>query len=178
MTEGRIKGQKFMLDCCRVLSNWWFRTPLDAHYTTLPLRPKSTIIAPMEGWARKGDLDVNPRFSDDWPFAVECKKIEGSNGWRELERMFEQPKYPLWAWWMQCKDQAATWENAHPLLLFSRNRTRTYALVQYETLEWLKPEACRGPIVKVERQTGETLGLLLLDDLVAAEKPRQSKRRS
>jgi hypothetical protein len=161
-----------------VLSNWWFDTPLDAHFTTLPMRPKSTVVAPMEGWARKGDLDVNPTYADDWPFAVECKKVEGDKGWRELERMFEQPKYPLWEWWEQCVAQAVTWENAHPLLLFSRNRRKTYALVRYETIEWLQPVAQKGPLVRVARPTGEALGLLLLDDLVAAQKPRRRSRRS
>lgn len=178
MAEGRIKGQKFMLECCRVLSHWWFDTPLDAHFTILPMRPKSTVIAPMEGWDRKGDLDVNPRHSGEWPFAVECKKIEGDKGWRELERMFEQPKYPMWAWWDQCTDQAETWKNAHPLLLFSRNRRKTYALVRIKTLEWLNPRPQKGPVLTITRPSGEVLGLLLLDDLVQVSRPRSPRRPS
>jgi hypothetical protein len=178
MAEGRSKGQKFMLECCRALSHWWFATPLDAHYTTLPMRPKSTVVAPMEGWSRKGDLDVDPRYSEDWPFSCECKKIEGTDqGWKELERLFEQPKYPLWKWWEQCVAQAETWENARPLLIFSRNRRRTYVLARARTLEWLDPRPTAGPIALLTRPTGERLGLLLLDDLVAVERPRPRSRK-
>jgi len=177
LTDGRNKGQKFMLDCCRVLSHWWFDVPLDAHFTTLPMRPKSTVVAPMEGWARKGDLDVSPQYADMWPFAVECKKIEGDKGWRELERMFTQPKYPLWSWWDQAVSQAETWENAHPLLIFSRNHQRTYVLARATTLEWLDPKPATGPVVTILRPGGERLGLLLLEDLVAVSKPRPSSRK-
>jgi hypothetical protein len=174
MTDGRRKGQTFMLEQCRVLAHWWFGTPLSLHYTMLPLRPKSTVVAPMEGWARKGDLDVHPQHATDWPFAVECKNDER---WEGLERLWESPKYPLWSWWKQCVAQAGTWENAHPLLLFSRNRRKTYVLARYKTLEWLDSKPQHGPVVRLERPSEEPLGMLLLDDLVAREPPHRSSRR-
>lgn len=167
-----------MLECCRVLSHWWFDVPLDAHYTTLPMRPKSTIIGPMEGWERKGDLDVNPRLSGDWPFAVECKDVEGKSGSKELERMFETPKYPLWSWWDQCVSQAETWKNAYPILIFSRARKKKYVLTRYKTLVWLQAKPIKGPLVQIERPGGELLGMILLDDLVAVPRPRRSSAKT
>lgn len=163
-----------MADQCRILSHWWFGTPLDAHFTTLPLRPKSTIAAPLEGWVRKADLVVDPRFAKDWPFAVECKKDEG---WVELEKLWEAPKYPLLKWWEQCVAQAETWENACPLLIFSRNRRRTYVLARHETFAWLNLTPQKGPLVTVARPTGGLLGIALLDDLVGAPRPRRSSPR-
>jgi len=108
-----------------------------------------------------------------------CKKIEGDKGCREMERMFEQPKYPLWAWWDQCVAQAETWENAHPLLIFSRNRRKTYVLIRAKTLEWLQPKPQKGPILTMTRPSGEVLGMLLLDDLVQTmlrKSPRRPSR--
>jgi len=166
-----------MLETCRTLSHWWFGTPLDAHFTTLPLRPKSTIAAPLEGWERKADLVVDPRYAKDWPFAVECKKDES---WRELEKALESPKAALWKWWKQCIEQAETWKNAYPLLIFSRAHRKTYVLAHSTTFEWLHLKPNKGPLVMIARSEEEQLTLALLDDLVGLARPRRSlgKKRS
>lgn len=159
VTDGNEKGQAYMREVCLVLGRW----------AGGAFRPRPTIIAPSEGWAVKGDVQhaADVRF----PFAVECKKIEG---W-DFDGLFEAPKWPVWKWWAQCAEQARTSKNTHPLLIFSRNRRKNYVLARASTLEWLKLRPVNGPLVGVNTPDGERLSLCLLDDLVSCPIPKSSR---
>lgn len=159
MIDGREKGQSYMREVCRKLERW----------AGCRFVPRPTVVAPLDGWAVKGDVAHDA--SVDFPFVVEIKKIEG---W-ELDGAFESPKWPVWKWWEQCLSQAASRESAHPLLIFSRNRRKSYVLTRWHTVEWLKPKPEYGPIVTLRTTADSTLGILLLDDLVGTSIPRRRR---
>lgn len=156
MTDGNEKGARFTRDVCKKLERW----------AGTRFKPRPTIVEPIDGWVVKGDVacDARARF----PFSVECKCIEG---W-SLDGLFEQPKWPVWAWWDQCIRQADARESVHPLLIFSRARRKTYVLTRRSTVEWLKLQPAYGPIVHVNAPERGRLALVLLDDLVRAKIPK------
>lgn len=172
MKDSRRIGQQFMADQCRVLAAWWFGIDPTVPAYELPVRPKSTIMASLEGWRRKGDVVVSPTHDSRWPFSVEFKKDEG---WAELEGLWQAPKYPLMRWWDQCRRQAEQSDSAHPLLIFTRNRRKVYSLAKATTTEWLRLKARAGPVARIERPDEEPLVLALLDDLTATTPPRSSR---
>jgi len=129
-------------------------------------KPRPTIVEPLDGWDVKGDLAC--ASTANFPFSVECKKVEG---W-ELTGLFESQKWPVWAWWEQCTAQARASKSRHPLLIFSANGRKNYVLVRRATFAWLKPQPAYGPIAHVQHPRREALVLLLLDDLVRTTIPR------
>jgi hypothetical protein len=156
MTNGNEKGARFTRDVCKKLERW----------AGTGFKPRPTIVEPIDGWAVKGDVACNA--SARFPFSVECKCIEG---W-ELDGLYEQRKWPVWGWWEQCVRQADAGKSIHPLLIFSRNRRKTYVLARQRTVEWLKPQPEYGPIVNVSTPERGRLAFLLLDDLVRTRIPR------
>lgn len=158
MIDGRRKGQAYMRAIAEAFAAWLGGT----------WRPRPTIAEPMEGWAVKGDLASHGVRVQ--PFVIEIKKIEG---W-VLDGLYDAPKWPVWSWWAQCKEQAAS-TGGIPLLIFSRNRRRDYILAPMEVLEWLRVKPVHGPVSHV-RTCDESLGLCLLDDLVATRPPKSLPR--
>ncbi len=122
MVNGRSKGNKAENEVCAILSAWQFperwtqAAAAKAKADELPFRRRFTSTKPLDGtWAGAGDI-LAPQ-DHLFPWAVECKKIEG---WT-LDGALSNEKWPVWGWWGQCMLQAdatARW----PLLFFSRNR--------------------------------------------------------
>jgi hypothetical protein len=167
MKDGRRKGQEYMNAMCRAMSLWLFpdmdpKTPV----YDLPFRTRSTCIMPVEGhWRGEGDLLTKPDI--DFRLCIEAKKHEG---WT-LDGLFRE-KSPIWKWWEQAELQAAKLP-AHPLLLFSRNRQKTFALLHSATARHLEIVSKHGPVLRITKQADEYPGLTkelflcLLDDLVS-----------
>lgn len=174
MVDGRAKGNKYENRVCRILSSWL--VPGDwasCRVAELPLRRRSTSILPLEGhWHGKGDILHKP-FVDDPPFAFECKHQEK---W-DLDGMLANARWPVWGWWQQAKDQAMS-ASLRPLLLFTRNLRKDYALMEEDVFSCLEPRPRHGPAVTLQRPSGERLALLLLDDLVGVPRARVKRLRS
>ena len=62
------------------------------------------------------DVQLSPSARKKFPFAVECKNQEALNIWKSLE---------------QAENNC---EGLTPLLIFKRNRTKTYAVLELEEL--------------------------------------------
>jgi hypothetical protein len=62
------------------------------------------------------DLYLSPQAKRDFPYGVEAKKQETTS---------------IWAWLEQC-EYNATKNGLVPLLVFSRNRSQTYAVIEWE----------------------------------------------
>lgn len=169
MANGKAKGDKFENRVCRTISQWlvpgdWSRGPV----TELPFRRRYTASPSLEGfWVRGGDL--LHREAVKCPFSIECKNCED---W-SLDG-FTNGKWPLWAWWKQCRDQARTVGRV-PLLIFTRNRQPVYVFMAEETEVWLRLQPRSGPVLRLTRPTGERVVVALLDDLVRV--PRTRARR-
>jgi len=158
----RIKGNRYMVSICRVLSAWWCDTPDGLRADDLPFRMRSTAIQPVEGhWEGAGDILHRPDLRPEFPFSVECKKQEKG----QMDSILEAPNWPVWAWWRQAKAQAKKTRHV-PLLLFTRNRRKDYALLSRRAADHLDIRPHEAPVLQVARPDGEELTLCLLDDLV------------
>ena len=63
------------------------------------------------------DIILSPRAEKDIPFDIECKNTEKLNIWSALEQATEN-----------------TSDSRIPMLVFSRNRSKTYCVVEFEEL--------------------------------------------
>lgn len=161
MVNGRDKGARYMVDVCRLLSHWVCGTPEDANADVLAFRPRSTALLPMEGhWDAKGDLLSRPALR--FPLCVECKKHE--NGY--LDGLLDAPKWAVWTWWEQAKEQASA-NRETPALIFCRNQRDNRLVIAKETATCLGLKPIHGPQIDITRTSGETLTLCLLADLLA-----------
>ncbi len=80
------------------------------------------------GWGRmqtKGDLIAPADKKKQWPYFVECKKVEGWDMWN----MLFSGEGPLFSWWLKAVEQAEE-EKKIPLLIFAQNRREI--LVMFE----------------------------------------------
>lgn len=151
-----------MLAVSRQLSTWWCGTAADEPAGTLPFRPRSTSIQPIEGhWQGAGDILHRPDLAVPFPFAVECKNDERAS----LDPMFEAAKWVVWGWWEQTAQQAQR-GSLVPLLIFRRNHRKDYAVVDRVTSTKLRLKARSGPLVEICRVEGVGLTLCLLEDLM------------
>jgi hypothetical protein len=163
--DGRAKGLAFENDVCRLFSVWTAENEADRHhYRSCPVDCLSFRRRPAENenivtdW--EGERDVIHRPGIYFPFTVECKKIEG---W-ELDGLMHSDRWPVWGWWDQAVSQAAK-NGLPPLLVFTRNRRKTYALIDQGTAECLTLSPVDGPILQVRRSRTAPVALLLLSDL-------------
>lgn len=100
----KSKGRRFQQRVARTL--------LDAfpHLTEDDVRSTS-MGAPGE------DIQLSSRARDDVPLSLECKCVERLNVWQCLEQA-----------------EANTKQGAHPCLVFSRNRAKTYAVLPWDVV--------------------------------------------
>jgi len=169
MVNGRNKGNKYENAICLALSRWLLPSlPFPARVEQLPFRRRSTSIMPLDGhWNGTGDILHRPDI--EWPFCVECKRIEG---WT-LDGVFNDG-WPVWDWWLQAWKQARS-AGLAPMLLLGRNRKPDYVLLRVEDAACLGLTAKRLPkFVTCQTADGEQLALLLLSDLVLADPARLS----
>lgn len=160
MTNSQIKGRRYMLDVCRLLSHWIAKTKLSDPAHALAFRTRSTSIMPVEGhWMGQGDLVHRPGLY--FPFCVECKNDEHG----KLDSILEAPKWSVWTWWEQARTQAQK-VSSTPLLIFSRSQRENYVLMETRVAQRLEVGPKRAPLLEVHRVGGEELTLCLLDDLM------------
>jgi hypothetical protein len=156
--DGRRKGNQFELRCCRYLSVWLFpKCEFGNRADGLPFRRRFTATTPLEGhWVRKGDILHRPDAGIDFPFSVECKATED---WRNLDGMFNGNKWPVWEYWRQATVQGLE-DGTVPLLLFTRNRSIDYYMIDEEVGRWLKVKPKTKPVLQA--QVPKTPGSVLI----------------
>jgi hypothetical protein len=79
------------------------------------------------------DVLLSPAAKHFFPFAVECKNVEAVNIWAALDQA--QAHVP---------PQGAL---LHPLVVFKRNKSETYAALPFDTLLNLVREAAAGTLL-------------------------------
>lgn len=63
------------------------------------------------------DIKMSPSAEDQIPFDIECKNTEKASPWQWIKQAEENTK-----------------ENRIPLVVFRRNRSKTYAIIEWEKL--------------------------------------------
>ncbi|AGI11456.1 hypothetical protein LP125_131 [Listeria phage LP-125] len=114
----QVKGSKFERETAKALSVWWG--------ATFNRTPGSGGLK----WAEENNVggDIVAPPSAGFPFIVECKKHEG---WT-LDNVFLNTGEPK-SWWKQVVSDA-TRTNKIPLLMFSRNRAKSFVMLPYDDL--------------------------------------------
>jgi hypothetical protein len=168
MVNGRNKGNNYENTICLVLSRWLDpRISPKAKLEQLPFRRRSTSIMPLDGhWHGSGDILHRPDL--DWPFCVECKKVEG---WT-LDGVFLDG-WPVWSWWDQTEEQAIA-AGLAPLLICGRNHKPDYALLREGDARCLGLSELVRSSVSLRTPDGAPLVLLQLRDLVRVAPSRLS----
>ena len=166
MTDGRRKGQSYMLEVCALLGRW-ARKP----YGTF--QPRPTLVEPQDGWTVKGDISFPSSIG--FPFVVECKKIEG---W-SLDALAEGRAKDIYSWWVQCPRQAAAtpgaWRNARPPLTASRDRRRNDFAGRGSALGWGGLQAA-APCLSLSLG-GDRVMIGHLEDLISTTTPGSRETR-
>ena len=127
--KARRKGSSFELNCCKLLTAWWFP---DDDFTGVNATKLPFFRSPGSGgWATKrkhqNDNRINEMSGDiicpsDFPFSIEMKNQEE---WDFDQYFKENPGFKLWGWWKQTTEQAER-ANKKPLLLFTKNHSPVY----------------------------------------------------
>ena len=117
MKNSKNKGNDFERQVAKMLSNWagvkFMRTPASgAIHNFKDKRVVSDIVSP---------LSVG-----NFPFSIECKKVECS--W-EISAIIEGTSLTIEKHWKQCVDDAAR-EGLIPLLVFSKNYRNIYGMMR------------------------------------------------
>jgi hypothetical protein len=124
----RRKGHNFELQVAKTLSKWWgeeksfSRTPLSGGWRRL------SGMKEVEGYV-SGDL-VCPK---DFPFVVECKKVE-SFQWQSLLFSYETSEFKKW--YEHCLEEAVA-VNKVPIIIFSKNRWKPVCCLEKKFYEKL-----------------------------------------
>lgn len=108
--NGRAKGAKFERVTAKLITVWWDE---DFHRT-----PASGGLH----WKKDNRVagDIVPPPDSDFPFSVECKKVEGWNFEQVIKGTGE-----VFDWWKQCiRDSKEI--GKIPLLIFSKNNSPIY----------------------------------------------------
>ena len=164
MKDSRGKGNRFENDVCRELSRWLVDEPTEGWPTVydLPFRRRTTTVMPLEGhWRGAGDIVARPDVY--CPFAIEAKKVEG---W-SFDGLFNL-KWPILGWWTQCVQQAEK-VGLIPLLLFSKNRAKIYAVLPPKLVVKLKLSQV-GRVLVLERHDGGSLWVTELHTLIQIDR--------
>lgn len=171
MIDGRKKGARHMNALCRDLSLWLCpglnpRTPV----SRLPVRQASTNTQPSLGhWQVSGDFVFSPSIY--MPLCIEAKDREK---WNLDGLLFCAKEWPPWSWWRQAQDQARK-VGRQPLLVFTRNFRKNYALGLAGLFCQLGVKPVTGPCLRVVRAETEDTVLCLLDDFLLVPPERLKK---
>jgi hypothetical protein len=148
----KAKGNEFELKVAKILSEWsgqqFHRTPASG---ALHWSNDKRVISDI----------VPPETLKDWPFSIECKKVEGAN-W-EFSALIEGTSQTLKEHWKQaCED--ADREDMIPLLVFSKNFHDIYVMMKWCTFVKLgiHPES----FMTLMSSSGE-LALMKFSDLLS-----------
>lgn len=121
--KSKRKGSRGELKVAKMFSSWWgsefARTPSSGGFATSKFR---------KDWNAGGDL-VTP--DDLFPFCVEVKNVKD---WR-LEDLLTSASSNLLKYWEQAVQESE--ENGKvPLLVFKRNRSDWFVMMQFEDWEY------------------------------------------
>ena len=116
--NGKAKGNRFELDVAKMLTEWSGKT---FHRT-----PQSGALH----WDNDKRVvsDIVPPQDLGFPFSIECKSQEVAWDFDSLIT----GKSTIWKFWSQCCNDAHS-ENMEPLLVFSKNYRKIYAMLQRTT---------------------------------------------
>lgn len=148
--NSRQKGAAYERKVGAALRSWWGTGPGTFRRQDTGLRQPG------------GDL----RTPHDFPFHVECKNREG---WT-IEDLFKRGKEGPWQWFHDAQAEAG---DTPVLLIFTRNRQPSYALVCDEGLEILGHPTQTAIIPLGDPPEAPCLSLFTLAQLVATEPPRR-----
>lgn len=115
--QRKAKGSKFEREVARIFRK---HTGLELHRTPLS-----------GGWGKmktKGDLVAADGV--DFPYFVECKKVEGWDLWNCLF----SGTGPIYQWWEKAKEQAKA-EGKIPLLVFAQRARVPVVIREYDEKE-------------------------------------------
>lgn len=159
--NGRAKGQSFERVVAKILSTWWGE---EFHRT-----PSSGGLH----WKRDNRVtgDVVTPENSNFPFSIECKKVEGWNFEQLLKDTGE-----ISNWWNQCFRDSNEVDKI-PLLIFSKNRSPIYYMTLRDSIQNLFEEHKNFFITTVT--TNEQLIFVyvgILDDLCSKDKEEILKK--
>lgn len=129
--NSKQKGNDFELKIAKLLTEWsgqkFHRTPASG---ALHWENDKRVISDI----------VPPQTIPEWPFSIECKKVETS--W-EFNTLIEGTSQTIKEHWKQCKSDACE-EEMVPLLIFTKNYRDVYAILRKEVCENLEfyPDKC------------------------------------
>lgn len=160
MKNPKEKGNDHERKVAKLLSEWsgqkFMRTPMSgAIHNFKDKRVVSDIVAPLS--------------LGDWPFSIECKKVE--NSW-EFNAFIEGTSQTLKEHWKQCVDDSER-EELVPMLVFTKNYRDIYVMITKDTFCQLEiePVSYINLIYKeqdlVIMKFNELLSLISVDELIS-----------
>ena len=127
MKNPKEKGNDHERKVAKLLSDWsgqkFMRTPMSgAIHNFKDKRVVSDIVAPLS--------------LGNWPFSIECKKVE--NSW-EFSSFIDGTSMTLKDHWKQCCDDAER-EDMVPMLVFTKNYRDIFIMITKDTFYQLEIE--------------------------------------
>lgn len=143
MINGKAKGNRFELDVAKMLTEWSGKT---FHRT-----PQSGALH----WDNDKRVvsDIVPPQDLGFPFSIECKSQEVPWDFDSLIT----GKSTIWKFWNQCCRDAMS-EKMEPLLVFSKNYRKTYAMIYRVAYNKLGKN-----LTNVSVQTVEGMDVVIVD---------------
>lgn len=173
--DGRNKGNKFENEIAYAISDWVVPCPnadswrqLQVQHLPFRRRPAQCDDVATD-WTGQRDLLHRPDV--EFPFSIECKKIEG---WTFDGLVGDNPGWMVWEWWAQTVRQARA-ALLYPLLVFSRNNRPPYVMISEVVLLWAKPHMPpTAPIVLAHAPDGP-VAVMDLETLVRVPRSELSR---
>lgn len=157
--NGRAKGAKFELETAKGISAWWG--------TKFHRTPGSGGLHWKSDNRVTGDITPGSDAVEDFPFSVECKKVEDWNFEQIIKGVGE-----VRDWWSQCHADALTVDKV-PLLIFTKNRSPSYYMMPYRSWTDVGLPVRRVFITSVLRDNAKKEDLVAIghfEDLTAVSK--------
>ena len=147
--NSKQKGKEFERKVAKMLTEWsgqeFNRTPQSG---ALHWNNDKRVVSDI----------VSPQTLTDWPFSIECKKVEYP--W-EFSTIIEGTSL-FWEHWQQCWDDSQR-EQLRPLLVFCKNYRDTFAVITYQDFE--KINVTFESFIRVTRQDFDLVILKFKDFL-------------
>lgn len=151
--DGNRKGQEYMRCLSRLLSEWVCGSSVKGILMAeLPIRVKTTVVTPVDGWGGAGDFAVAPEVQP-FPFAMEAKDVEG---W-SFDGALQNKRWMVWNFWEQTLRQAEK-VDLIPMLLFTKNRYPDWIML---------PEGVDDFVENTLYIRSHGVEVMLLDDFLA-----------
>jgi len=160
--NSKAKGNRFEIQVCRMLTDWWFPGEYDskAKASELPFRRAWGS----GGWDKRGDPgDVKLITSLDFPFSVEAKNRQS---WSFDALLKGNKNCELLKYWEQTLEDASV-NGLIPLLLFTRNYDKVYAAIPSAFAYHLNVVSpLFFPFVTIRVEVADGMTILLAEELM------------